>query len=197
VLDCACGEGRFSRILLECGAAQVLRVDFCAPMIAAAKELATGKDTYRVADAEDLSFLSDGSFDLAVSYLNQCDLSDLAANTREVFRVLKPGGRFVVVNVHPMRSAAGPWMKTADGAKQHYILDRYFEEGDRRWRMLGAEFTNFHRTLSTYARAYREAGFTIDELIEPSPTAPNLALFPELDDELRVPNFVVFVLGKP
>jgi len=197
VLDCGCGEGRFSRMLLECGAAHVLGLDLCAPMIAAAKQLANGQDDYRVADAEDLTFLDDGSFDVAVSYLNQCDLPAIESNTREVFRVLKPGGRFVVVNVHPMRSAAGPWMKAGDGAKQHYILDAYFDEGARRWSMLGENFTNFHRPLSTYIQAYRQAGFTIDEFIEPSPTAGNLALFPELDDELRVPNFMVFVLSKP
>jgi ubiquinone/menaquinone biosynthesis C-methylase UbiE len=196
VLDCGCGEGRFSRMLLECGAAHVLGVDLCVPMIEAANQLAAGKDTYRVADVEDLSFLSDSSFDVAVSYLNQCDLPAFEANTREVFRVLKPGGRFVVVTVHPMRSADGPWMRT-DGVKQHYILDRYFDEGARRWNMLGVDVTNIHRTLSTYIQAYRQAGFTIDEFIEPAPTAGNLTLFPELDDELRVPNFIVFVLGKP
>jgi hypothetical protein len=88
-------------------------------------------------------------------------------------------------------------MRTADGGKQHYILDRYCEEGERRWSMLGGSFTNFYRTLSTYVLAYRDAGFTIDEFIEPSPTTGNLLLFPELDDELRVPNFIDFVLSKP
>src|SRR5215469_13885248 len=73
VLDSGCGEGRFCRMLLERGAERVLGVDLCEPMINAARELQSGKDAYRVADAEDLSFLDDRSFDLAVSYLNQCD----------------------------------------------------------------------------------------------------------------------------
>jgi len=38
--------------------------DFCEPMIIAAKKLGTGKDAYRVADVQDLSFLDDHSFDL-------------------------------------------------------------------------------------------------------------------------------------
>src|SRR5204863_1472 len=92
ILDSGCGEGRFCRILLDRGSERVLGVDLCEPMINAARELQSGKDTYRVADAEDLSFLDDHSFDLAVSYLNQCDLCDFKANTREVFRVMKPGG---------------------------------------------------------------------------------------------------------
>lgn len=62
---------------------------------------------------------------------------------------------------------------------------------------LGVDFTNFHRTLSTYIGAYRQTGFTIEEVIEPTLEAANLKRFPELDDELRVPNFIVIVLGKP
>jgi ubiquinone/menaquinone biosynthesis C-methylase UbiE len=197
VLDCGCGEGRFCRMLLDRGAEHVLGVDLCAPMIDAARELATGGDAYAVADVQDLSFLGDHTFDLAVSYLNQCDLPDFEANTREVFRVLKPGGRFTIANLHPMRSAVGGWLRTDDGAKQHVILDRYFEEGERRWKMMGVHFTNFHRTLSTYIQGYQQAGFAIEEIVEPTVNAENLERFPELDDELRVPNFIVFVLRKP
>jgi ubiquinone/menaquinone biosynthesis C-methylase UbiE len=196
-LDCGCGEGRFCRMLLDRGAEQVVGVDLCPPMIVAAAQLATGRDNYLLADAQEMGFLRDHTFDLAVSYLNQCDLPDFEANTREVFRVLKPGGRFVVATVHPMRSAVGEWSRTEQGAKLHVILDRYFEEGERRWKMLGSDFTNFHRTLSTHIRAYRRAGFTIEEIIEPTVDSENLERFPELDDERRVPNFIVVVLAKP
>ncbi len=149
----------------------MLGVDLCAPMIEAARELATGPDEYRVADVQDLSFLEGETFDLAVSYLNQCDLPDFEANTREVFRVLKPRGRFVIANLHPMRSAVGDWLRTEDGSKQHVILDRYFDEGERHWKMMRCELTNFHRTLSTYVRGYQEAGFRIERIIEPTVTA--------------------------
>jgi hypothetical protein len=53
-----------------------------------------------------------------------------------------------------------------------------------------------HRTLSTYIRGYRRAGFAIEEILEPSVDAENLQRFPELDDELRVPNFIIVVLQK-
>jgi hypothetical protein len=63
--------------------------------------------------------------------------------------------------------------------------------------MLEHEFMNFHRTLSTYVGGYREAGFIIDEIIEPTVTVESAQRFPELEDELRVPNFIIFVLNKP
>ena len=197
VLDCGCGEGRFCRLLAEAGAAYALGLDLCRPMIKAAVEMQGGREEYRVADVQDLSFLDNATFDVAVSYLNQCDLPNFAANNSEVFRILKPGGRFVIANVHPMRSAVGGWQKAEDGTKLHVMLDRYFDESERHWNMLGSEFTNFHRSLTTYVRAFLEAGFQITDIVEPTVTQEQLKVYPQLDDELRVPNFIVFVLKKP
>ncbi len=197
ILDSGCGEGRFCRILVDRGARQVVGIDACEAMIDAARELQSEKETYWIADAEDLSFLQDRSFDLAISYLNQCDLLDFRANTREVFRVLRLGGRFIIANVHPMRSAVGDWQTSDDGTKQHVILDNYFEERERHWKMLDCDFTNIHRTLSTYVKGFRESRFVLDNIIEPTVEAEGLARFPELSDEKRVPNFIIFVLTKP
>jgi SAM-dependent methyltransferase len=197
ILDSGCGEGRFCRMLAGHGAKHVLGVDLCEPMIDAAKELESGGHSYHVSDVQDLSFLEDQSFDLAVSYLNQCDLPNFKDNNREIFRVLRPGGRFVVANLHPMRSAVGAWHRTEDGKKEHVILDRYFDEGERNWTMMGVSFTNFHRTLSTYIHSFRQSGFAIDDVIEPTLDLEALDRYPELDDELRVPNFIIFVLQKP
>ncbi|MEI6082863.1 MAG: methyltransferase domain-containing protein [Verrucomicrobiota bacterium] len=197
VLDCGCGEGRFCRLLADRGAAYVLGLDLCRPMIEAAEKMKSDRVEYRVANVEDLSFLDNATFDLVVSYLNQCDLPDFGANNREVFRVLKPGGKFIIANLHPMRSAVGGWHQAADGTKLHVILDRYFEETERHWKMLGVEFTNFHRTLETYTRSFRAAGFNITEIIEPTITPEQLQRFPQLAEELRVPNFIVYVLQKP
>lgn len=197
ILDCGCGEGRFCRILRDCGAEYVLGLDLCPPMIEAAEKLQAENDEYLVADAENLSFLEDESFDLVVSYLNQCDLPDFRANNQEVIRVLKPGGRFVVANLHPMRSAVGGWHRGENGRKLHVILDSYFDETERRWMMLGAEFTNFHRSLATYVDGFLDVGFTLRKIIEPTITHEQLQEYPELDDELRVPNFILYVLDKP
>ncbi len=196
VLDCGCGEGRFSRMLAERRASHVLGLDLCELMINAARELQSDREEYRVADVQDLGFLEDETFDLAVSYLNQCDIPDFEANTKEVFRVLKKGGKFVIANIHPMRSATGKWCRNVDGAKEHVILDNYFDEGERHWEMLGVKFTNFHRSLSTYINKFVATGFTIEELIEPTVTPEQLIAYPELDDELRVPNFIIYVLRK-
>jgi len=63
--------------------------------------------------------------------------------------------------------------------------------------MLDCDFTNIHRTLSTYVKGFRESGFVLDDIVEPTVEAEGLARFPELADEKRVPNFIIFVLTKP
>ncbi len=197
VVDCGCGEGRFCRMLAARGAAHVLGLDLCEAMIAAARELQSDNEEYRVADVQELSFLADETVDLAVSYLNQCDLPNIDANNREVFRILRPGGRFIIANLHPMRSASGFWHRDSEGKKLHVILDRYFDEGERHWTTLGVNFTNFHRTLATYLDSFHAAGFRLERLVEPTVTADELERYPELDDELRVPNFIIYALSKP
>ena len=98
------------------------------------------------------------------------------ANNWEIFRVLRTSGRFIVANLHPMRSAVGSWHRTDDGKKQHLILDPYFGEGERYWEMMGIAFTNFHRSLSTYTCGFLDAGFCIERIIEPTVTEEQLAL---------------------
>ncbi len=197
VLDCGCGEGRFCRMMVRRGAKYVLGLDSCETMIDAARELASRVDEYRLADVQDLSFIEDETFDVAVSYLNQCDLPDFISNTREVFRVLKPSGRFVIANLHPMRSATGGWHKDQEGKKLHAMLDHYFDERERHWEIWELDITNFHRSLSTYLNGFLDAGFVITRVLEPSVTSTDLQQYPELEDELRVPNFIIYVLDKP
>lgn len=197
VMDCGCGEGRFCRMMVNRGAKYVLGLDLCEAMIDAARELESGVDEYRVADVQALDFLNDETFDLVVSYLNQCDLPDFRANTREVFRVLRLGGRFVVANLHPMRSAAGKWWRDAVGKKLHAVLDSYFEEGERHWKMWEKDLTNYHRSISTYLNGFLEAGFTIAKVIEPTVEISDLEQYPELEDEPRVPTFIIYVMDKP
>src|SRR5687767_13843792 len=64
ILDCGCGEGRFSRMLADRGAAYVLGLDLCEPMIEAAKELRLCGVEYKIADVQALGFIDDEVFDL-------------------------------------------------------------------------------------------------------------------------------------
>ena len=195
-LDIGCGEGRFSRLLAGLGA-EVTGIDLTEPLIERARSLTVGGDSYVMGDAETLDGIADESFDLAVSYIVLVDLLDYRASIEAAYRVLKPGGRFIVCNVHPMRSAVPYGWINQGGRKLFYAVDDYWDEGPREFPWWGKNFVNMHRTLSSYVKAFLDAGFVLEGLDEPVPSEEQLVENPSFDDEFRAPNFVVFRLRKP
>ena len=96
---------------------------------------------------------------------------------REVFRVLRPGGRFVTVISHPsfMSDPAG-WVSTAPDSprgedRAGWRTDLYFRRGPylSQWGDLDPVLS-FHRPLRDYWEAFVENGFKVDGFEEPSIT---------------------------
>jgi ubiquinone/menaquinone biosynthesis C-methylase UbiE len=200
VIDLGCGEGRFSRMLAARGA-RIVGVDLQPSFIAYATSKAGPRETYRVADMESLDEIPDGAFDLAVSYISLVDVPDQARATSEAFRVLSPGGRFLVCNLSPMATASidpETWCRDEAGELRHFVLDDYASEGPRRIVFsTGSEVTNHHRMLSTTVNDFLDAGFTLTRIHEPIPTTVQLDRTPENEHMLRVPPFTVYDLRKP
>ena len=196
VVDIGCGEGRFSRLLSGLGA-QVTGVDLTEPFVERARSLSVGGETYVVGDAEDLADLESESYDLAVSYIVLVDLLDYRRSIEAAYRVLRPDGRFVICNVHPMRTSVPYGWINQGGRKLFYALDNYTDEGPREFSWWGRSFINMHRTLSSYVSAFLDAGFVLERLDEPVPSEEQLAVNPTFDDEYRAPNFIIYVLKKP
>ncbi len=196
VIDLGCGEGRFSRMLAERGAL-VTGVDLCRPFIEYATSHRIAGEAYLIGDMEDLSDVPSAEFDIAVSYVTLVDVSNVRRAVGEAFRVLRPGGRFVVCNLHPMASASPGWIKQG-GRRLHYPLDRYFDEGERTIPLEEDRFlVNFHRTLSTHFRVFLDVGFAVEGLREPTPTEEQARQYPVVSDNLRVPDFIIYILSKP
>ena len=198
VIDIGCGEGRFCRLLTELGAV-VTGIDLTAALIEQARNVGSKRERYLVGDAEDLAGVADDGFDMAVSYIVLTDLLDYRRSIREAYRVLRPGGRFIVCNIHPMRSAAmntDGWISDRS-RKLFYPVDNYTEEGPREFLWWRGPVINMHRTLSSYVSAFLDAGFALEGLHEPIPSEEQLAQHPNFDDEPRVPNFIIYVLKKP
>lgn len=194
-IDIGCGEGRFSRLLSKLGAT-VTGVDLTESLIERARSLSAG-ETYLLGNAENLQGIDSNTYDIAVSYIVLVDLQDYRSAINAAYRILRAGGRFVVRNIHPMRSSvSGGWIKQGD-AKLFYPVDNYTDEGPREFTWFGRQFINMHRTLSSHIGTFLDAGFTLRALHEPIPSAEELAANPTFDDEYRIPNFIIYVLDKP
>ncbi len=198
VIDLGCGEGRFCRMLAARGAT-TLGVDLQPAFIEHANAHKGKRETYLLGDIEDLAGVPDASFDLAVSYVTLIDVADMDAVVRNAYRVLKPGGRFLVCNLSPMTTGRGPWLRGADRRKLCYILDDYGREGPRDTPFsFNSTFvlTQFHRMMSTHVNCFLDHGFTLQRMHEPTPNAEQLKRAPGLEDLFRAPNFVIFELAK-
>ena len=93
VLDCGCGPGTYSRVVMELGA-RVTCLDLSPVQLAACREFAQGADDYVLGSITDLSRFADASFDVCLALggpLSYCfDQVDRAIS--ELCRVTRTGG---------------------------------------------------------------------------------------------------------
>lgn len=103
VIDVCCGQGVLVKPLLEAKAGKFLGVDASPRLIAAAKAR-HGNDprvSLITADACVPGEWADGSFDAATCLMAVHDVPDIVGMFSNVARALKPGGRAVLVFMHP------------------------------------------------------------------------------------------------
>lgn len=146
VLDAACGTGRYSAHLAARGH-EVIGVDRSAAMLARARAKLP-QSTFREGDLEALP-LADASVDAVVCALALVHLPLVSAAVAELARVVRPGGRVIVSDVHPFLVLLG-WQaqfQTAGG---------------------GAGFMRLHPHLpSEYCAAFTAAGLRLRGCHEP------------------------------
>ena len=104
ILDLCCGTGDLAfHLVRSTPAVTVTGADFCAPMLDGARRRAEREDpqrraTFVEADVMALPF-ADRSFDGATMGFSMRNVVDIVGTLREVRRVLRPGARFVNLDV--------------------------------------------------------------------------------------------------
>ena len=111
VLDVGTGTGKLAAAILQRrAAARVVGIDFAEPMVRAARRVRPGAGPglpsvggqlqLAVADALRLPFAA-ASFDAVVSAFVVRNLADVAKGLAEQARVLRPGGRLIILEITP------------------------------------------------------------------------------------------------
>lgn len=101
ILDIATGTGDLAIALSRTGAKEIIGLDIAAAMLQVGKEKIRRKSlddviTMVVGDSENLSF-EDDRFDAITVAFGVRNFEDLDRGLREIYRVLKPGGTFAVL----------------------------------------------------------------------------------------------------
>jgi SAM-dependent methyltransferase len=174
VLDAGCGEGYLSRILATRGAT-VVGVDFSAKLIEAAR-IQNATDalpiSFDVASVDGLPY-ADDTFDLVVCNHVVNDLYDPSKPIGEFARVLRSGGRLIILMLHPCF-----YNKHAerDQATNGLIASSYFETRsiEQVFEVGGLTSpvanTAWFRPLEFYTEELGKSGFAITSLTEPHPS---------------------------
>lgn len=106
VLDVACGTGDLTGMLARQRPKRLVGLDFCNEMLdVGRRKFASRKIEWIQGDALNLP-LADATFDIATVAFGLRNMPDQLAALRQMHRILRPGGRLVVLEFTPIRRGA-------------------------------------------------------------------------------------------
>jgi len=192
VIDCGCGFGTYSIWCAQQGAS-VIGVDISTTMIGLAKQEAetAGVDVeFRALDVADMPGIPSEHYDLAISSVAIC--FDVRECMREIGRVLRPGGFLCFSEVHPFSlSETNDYFSTGTRSAKNVFGKTNPDDPDYEWKWEPY-------TLEDYWAAITDAGFLVEEFVEPKPEPGMRNLNPELyDGAVRKPSFFLIRALKP
>ncbi len=201
VLDAGCGEGYLTREIARLGARQVTGADKSPALIAAARAVSAGQPAarFREADVAALPF-GDASFDLGIVNHVLNDLPDITSPVRELARVLRPGGRLVILMLHPCfygdraeRQAIRRTLPVADYFAAREIEQHFEVDG-----IVSPEpTTSWVRPLEAYTEAITGSGLYLTSLTEPHPSDAQLGASEWWRENFPRPLFLLITAARP
>lgn len=175
ILDVGCGQGYFSREIAKIGA-KVVGVDIGNELIKLAKEKAEKNETYLNLSADKMSALQNNKFDSAICVLALQNMKNLPQSILEISRVLKTGGKCLLVLNHPTFRIPedSAWNYDEKTNEQYRRINSYMSEKTFQVDMTqgitnpkSKKFTvSFHHPLQVYFKAFAKAGLAVTKLEE-------------------------------
>ncbi len=204
VLCVGCGNGDECAYIKRRGAKRVIGIDISKSMIELAKEKHKNIE-FHVMSANKLYF-KDKEFDIVYSDLVLHYIKNIEEPVKEVFRVLKPGGKFIFSVMHPLYTA----FERKEKRNKKEVLFGYIKIKNR-YKIIGDYFSNrirktkwFNYVLREYRRTFSDlitplinAGFIIEKVVEPRPLRKLKAIDPQLYKKLsKIPEAIIIVCRK-
>lgn len=160
---CLAGAGGLQAQLLACAGAEVTVIDLSERMLDKDREIAAReKLPIRIERGNmcDLSRFADASFDLILNPPSLCYVPDVKPVFREVYRVLKPGGTFLMISMNPIAYVCD-WDEAAQCYKAVNRMPYNSAEHDGQ-----GDWVEFGHTMESYLGGQIAAGFVITGYLE-------------------------------
>lgn len=189
VLDAGCAGGIYAEWLLNRGA-DVVAIDINQKMVEFTKQRINNRGRVYQADLNrPLTFLRDRSFDLIVSSLTLHYLPDWTKVFREFNRILLPEGLFLFSTHHPFLDYL--LFEKTDYFAQELIEDEWQSFGDK-----PVKVRFYRRPLNSMIDSLTNAGFALENIIEPRPTEECKQLYPQDYEKLSTKPWFLIILAR-
>ncbi len=172
IADIASGQGFFARAFAQKGAT-VLASDIAPELIAVARNQPSNNITYTVTPAHNQKAIPSASCDIITIILAIQNIENIKDVFVECKRILKPGGKLLLVVNHPSFRIpkASDWSYDAQQNIEYRRIAQYLTESKIKIDMHPGKQTNeytisFHRPLQLYVKQLAKAGFCITRLEE-------------------------------
>ena len=208
VLSLGSGSGEDSNHLKKIGAEQSYGIDISDTLVHIA-QVSYPDCQFSCMDMEKLSF-PDASFDFVYSSLALHYIEDWNQVFQEVFRILKPDSYFLFSFQHPLRSAMTETRSDENRYEKHIsiIKDKKTNSLKIIWDYLHSKkieagggnimiVTTYHKSLGEIVRTSLDAGFVLDQIIEPRPIDQMNDIDPQAYERLnKIPEFMILRIKK-
>ena len=194
VLDLGCGTGELTKEIASLSA-RVTGVDLSSASVAIARKTCAQSPnaSFYVGTAEEFAYSrSDCRFTTAISNMTLMDCMNLDSVLSATASLLDGNGSFIATITHPWfwpqywGYADAPWFNY----RNETILETTFRISGE---ATDCVTTHVHRPLSHYLKSLSQAGFRVDQILEPFPCEEVHNLYPE---RWKFPRFLVFLASK-
>jgi len=204
-IDLGCGAGQ-NAVALAKSKAKVTAVDFSINQLKEADDLAKRENVtveFLSYDLTSMPGLDNESFDIALSVCAMAFIKNFEAAFSETYRILKPGGKFIVSVMHPMQYIL-------DGEEEAMYFNSAYPFKPRllKWtwdfQEKSVKFQHYLRSIADYHNCLTSIGFEVERILEPKPTlrTPHIGFSEEIMNEYpyiarHLPVTLIFSALKP